>query len=233
MEEHISDLEVDVLEVEFKVKDKFCKTYNILETDSRFKTLLDVERSKCNKLIFMTYHLEYLKGRLSEADANTFDGQFHMEETPWLIKKMLSKKTIHVVSRQSGMKVEKSKTQRAKEAKRVRVATLLKLLNDGRFDIVALHDSELKLRLADNPNVIHKCRVSVDDTHRWGDDEYVNLTIYELLVWKVAIDKKQIDLYMNTDTIKLLLKLQSYGDKDLFVCPADIGKTNQLNKTSK
>ena len=226
MMNHISNLRCLIQHHEEIIRQEVVKERGPGDNLGKF---VEEERKNDLRLVFLFLHQGYLEGRAHEPNAAYFDNGFDTQSLPSLIRKKLSKKVIDIVSRKTNQNLSKTEKERNRRTKRAMMIGLAKVLEDGNYSVLKYHDSMLKLKLDTTGNQIHECRVTVDGTSKWGYDDTVKDIPYpELLVWKVAIDISCVDLFVDTATIKLLAKLQTFGDEHILECPTAIAKLSPV-----
>ena len=188
-----------------------------------------------NTLLFLKFYKDFLEVKNEEMDKETFDGYFEKEETPYSIKMYLMKKNVILVSRASsvGSAFSDSNQVKYKKDKKSSASAFYELLTKGNYPSAYFHNKTVDLLCNitnDKVTGIVTIACLKDDTNS-GDS---NVPIEDLLVWRIAVDKKQCDLFVDTDTIKAIFKLASYDkDQDLFSAPLDKFKPRQKHQVKK
>ena len=142
--------------------------------------------------------------------------------TPYAIKFGLSHKKLDLLPRtEYDSYISKSTWNRTKFQKRVYYNAFHDLLKKGNYKTAQFHKKNVAV-LCSVTQTKHIAYVSINSL-KIIDGE--NIPIEDMLVWRVSVDKCQCDLFVDTETVVAIFKLETFGnDKDLFSAPFSSSK---------
>ena len=178
-------------------------------------------------ILFLRFHVDFLKSKLDEVESEDFPGLFEVEETGYSTKLKLVGSSVKLVPR-STPAVDKSMSQssftRMKKEKKSICAGFHELLSKGNYPSAKYHNKTVNIRCSIT-FVKVPALVSISGLKDVSNSDQSNIPVEDLLEWKVSVDRMQCDMYVDTEMVVAIFKLASFGtDRDLFSAPLDKAK---------
>ena len=183
-----------------------------------------------NKILFLKFHVDFLKDKLDEVESEDFPGLFEVEETGYSTKMKLVGSSVKLVPR-STPTVDKSTSMssfiRMKKEKKSSIAAFYDLLSKGNYPSAKYHNKTVNIRCSIT-FVKVPAVVSISGLKDVSNSDQSNIPVEDLLEWKIGVDKMQCDMYVDTEMVVAIFKLASFGlDKDLFSAPLDRARSGK------
>ena len=183
-----------------------------------------------NKILFLKFHVAFLKDKLDEVESEDFPGLFEVEETGYSTKMKLVGSSVKLVPR-STPTVDKSTSMssfiRMKKEKKSSIAAFYDLLSKGNYPSAKYHNKTVNIRCSIT-FVKVPAVVSISGLKDVSNSDQSNIPVEDLLEWKIGVDKMQCDMYVDTEMVVAIFKLASFGlDKDLFSAPLDRARSGK------
>ena len=217
MEEHISTLEDHVEALVLEANSKFRKDHPELEPRPNYTKLRDDFVSGNLELVFFHHHLKLLQSKLDIMN-NLQPAAVRATN----LHDILSLKTVNIVPRSyNNNNPAKTNTQKRnykakKQVQKKWAIVTLKKLENTFFEQLVDKTVRVLNTLTDEVEVGTIMVEELTTKDKTAKDE----DVLDFVVWRIAFDKAQVDLFMDTEAIRVVYELTALeNDNNLFETP--------------
>ena len=220
--EHIDTLEALIGDVDTDIRTNMRLTSDLKEGDEGYHSKFQYQVLHDIKRCFLDYVLTYLKdSKLKLMDQKEFQGFHVKEETADTLHSLLRKKNIFINARKvsepgEGKQVKKdNKQKRENRDKSVGKSALASALRNIKCNLAGLHDSNVEV-VCSITNEVLQGKVFLHSMTM----EFETYTPFEqILIWKIGIDSKQVDIIVDSEAVLAIVKLSKFDHRDKFHAP--------------
>lgn len=231
MEEHITTLEDHIEALVLEANSKFRKDHPELEPRPNYTKLRDDFVSGDLELVFFHRHLKFLHSKL-----DIMKNLQPVAVRATNLHDILSLKTVNIVPRSynnnnpARTNTQKRNYKSKKQAQKTWVINTLKELDNAYFEQLVDKTVRVLNTLTDK---VEEGTIMVEELTN-KDKTAKDEDVLDFVVWRIAFDKAQVDLFMDTETIRAVYELTALNnDEYLFKAPlkkATVKKENRKRK---
>ena len=231
MEEHISTLEDHIEALVLEANSKFRKDHPELEPRPNYTKLRDDFVSGNLELVFFHHHLKLLQSKLDIMN-NLQPAAVRATN----LHDILSLKTVNIVPRSynnnnpARTNTQKRNYKAKKQVQKMWVIDTLKELENTFFEQLVDKTVRVLNTLTDE---VEEGTIMVEELttkNKTAKDE----DVLDFVVWRIAFDKAQVDLFMDTEAIRAVYELTALNnDEYLFEAPLKKATAKKENRKRK